>query len=196
MLAAAPEAEVNAYIAELADQRDERGRRAGEPAPRAVFASHVKQARELGYRAVIHAGESTGPATIWSALGDLMADRIGHSITAVADPDLLVHLALTGTPLEVCPTSNLRTNVVTDPADHPVVALLRAGVTVTLGTDDPGMFGTDLCREYEYVASLAGLGVDGLAEIARAGARASFAPYEVKRDLIAEINDTLAGVQR
>jgi aminodeoxyfutalosine deaminase len=164
-----------------------------QSAPRAMFASHVEQARDLGYRAVIHAGESTGPATIWSALRDLAADRIGHGITAVADRDLLVHLALTGTPLEVCPTSNLRTNVVTDPAAHPVAALLRAGVTVTLGTDDPGMFDTTLSREYEYVTGLAGLGPDALAEIARAGARASFAPDNVKRALIAEINDTLAG---
>ena len=164
-----------------------------QAAPRAMFARHVEQARDLGYRAAIHAGESTGPATIWSALRDLRADRIGHGITAIADPDLLTHLALTGIPLEVCPTSNLRTNVVTDPAGHPVVALLRAGVTVTLATDDPGMFDTDLRREYEYVAGLAGLSPEGLAQIARAGARASFAPEEVKRELIAEINDTLAG---
>jgi aminodeoxyfutalosine deaminase len=163
-----------------------------QSAPRAMFARHVEQARDLGYRATIHAGESAGPAAIWSALRDLKADRIGHGITAVADPDLLIQLALTGIPLEVCPTSNLRTNVVTDPPGHPVAALLRAGVTVTLGTDDPGMFDTDLNREYEYVAGLAGLGAEALAQIARAGARASFAPDEVKRDLIAEINGTLA----
>jgi aminodeoxyfutalosine deaminase len=103
-----------------------------------MFARHVGQARELGYRATVHAGESTGPATIWSALRDLKADRIGHGVTAIADPDLVTHLALTGIPLEICPTSNLRTNVVTDPAGHPVLALLRAGVTITLGTDAPG----------------------------------------------------------
>lgn len=167
-----------------------------QAAPRAMFALHVQQARDLGYRAVIHAGESTGPETIWSALRDLRADRIGHGITAIADPDLLTHLALTGVPLEVCPTSNLRTNVVTDPAEHPVAALLRAGVTVTLGTDDPGMFDTHLCREYEYVADVARLGVDGLAEIARAGARASFAPDDIRSNLIAEINTTLAESRR
>ena len=164
-----------------------------QAAPRAMFARHVEQARDLGYRAVIHAGESTGPATIWSALRDLRADRIGHGVTAVADPDLVNHLALTGIPLEVCPTSNLRTNVVTDPARHPVAALLRAGVTVTLGTDDPGMFDTDLCREYEYVAGLTGIGPDGLAQIARTGARVSFAPDDVKLALIAEINEASAG---
>jgi aminodeoxyfutalosine deaminase len=164
-------------------------------APRSMFARHVEQARELGYRAVIHAGESTGPATIWSALRDLKADRIGHGISAVADPDLVTHLAVTGTPVEVCPTSNLRTNVVTDPDRHPVVALLRAGVTVTLGTDDPGMFDTDLGREYEFVAGQADLGIDGLASIARTGARVSFAPDEVKRELIADINAVLAAAR-
>jgi aminodeoxyfutalosine deaminase len=74
-----------------------------------------------------------------------------------------------------------------------VVALLRAGVTVTLGTDDPGMFDTNLNREYEYVADLARLGDDDLAEIARVGVRASFAPDEVRRDLITQINATLTG---
>ena len=73
-----------------------------------------------------------------------------------------------------------------------MAALLRAGVTVTLGTDDPGMFATDLCREYEYVAGLTGLGPDGLAQIARTGARVSFAPDDVKLALITEINDILA----
>ncbi|GAA3518072.1 adenosine deaminase [Actinocatenispora rupis] len=162
-----------------------------QAAPRALFARYVEQGRDLGYRAVIHAGESTGPDAVRSALHDLHADRIGHGIAAVADPELLAHLAHTGTPLEVCPTSNLRTGVVADPARHPVVELLRAGVTVTLGTDDPGMFDTNLCREYGYVARLAGLDAHGVAGIARAGVRASFAPDELKRDLLTEIDATL-----
>jgi aminodeoxyfutalosine deaminase len=163
-----------------------------EGVPRALFADHVRQARDLGFRAVIHAGESGGPESVWSALTDLRADRIGHGIRAVDDPALVAHLAQAGTPLEVCVTSNLRTNVVARLADHPVGSLLGAGVTVVPATDDPGMFGTDLNTEYERIAEITGLDTGGLAALARAGVDASFAPADLKASLRDEI-DAVAG---
>jgi adenosine deaminase len=102
------------------------------------------------------------------------------------------HLAQAGTPLEVCVTSNMRTNVVPRLADHPVRALLAAGVTVVPATDDPGMFGTDLNTEYERVAEIAGLDTGGLAALARAGVDSSFAPASLKASMRDEI-DALAG---
>lgn len=160
--------------------------------PRAQFAGHIDQARDLGYRAAIHAGESTGPESIWSALNDLKADRIGHGIRAVDDPDLLAHLAHTQTPLEVCVTSNLCTNVVNDLARHPVADLLAAGVNVTLATDDPGMFGTDLNSEYQRVADITGYEEAGLTTLARAAVEASFAPQPLQDSIMAEINSLSA----
>ncbi|SDC46417.1 adenosine deaminase [Actinokineospora iranica] len=156
--------------------------------PRARFRRSFELAAGAGLHLVPHAGETVGPAEIWSALRDLRAERIGHGVSAVADPALLRHLAEHGIPLEVCPTSNLRTRAVPDLADHPLPRLLAAGVPVTLATDDPGMFHTDLDREYLLCHERFGLTRAELAEIARTGVRAAFCAPEVKAGLLAEID--------
>ncbi|MBC6449516.1 adenosine deaminase [Actinokineospora xionganensis] len=157
--------------------------------PRARFADHFAQARALGLKSVVHAGETTGPDTVWSALRDLEADRIGHGTSATRDPELVTHLVEHAVPVEVCVSSNLRTNSVSDLASHPVAALLAAGVTVCVATDDPGMFDTDLDREYRLIADLAGLDVAGVCDLARAGVAASYAPDSLKKDLTDRIAD-------
>ncbi len=156
--------------------------------PRSMFAAHIAQARALGYRAVIHAGESTGAATVRSALDDLGADRIGHGIRAVDDRDLLAQIVRERIPLEVCVTSNLCTNVVASMAEHPIHALLAAGANVVLATDDPGMFDTDLNREYRRVADAAHLQERELRHLATASIESSFAPEQVKTRLLAELD--------
>lgn len=158
-------------------------------APRAMFRSHVAAARALGLGAVIHAGETTGPETIWSALWDLNANRIGHGTSAVADPELLAHLADTDVPVEVCVSSNLCTAAVPDLASHPVTTMLAAGVEVCLSTDDPGMFGTYLNREYELVTELAELDAAGVSALARRSFTASFAPPEIRDAAVGEIDE-------
>lgn len=137
--------------------------------PRSAFAAPFAAARDAGLRSLPHAGETTGPESIWSALYDLHAERIGHGIRAVEDPRLLDHLAEHRIPLEVCPTSNLRTGVVRSPEEHPLARLVAAGVPVTLATDDPGMFGCDLAGEYRLAHDRLGVGVQELAGIARTG---------------------------
>jgi aminodeoxyfutalosine deaminase len=156
--------------------------------PRADFRESFALAADAGLRLVPHAGETTGPETIWSALKNLGAERIGHGTSAVADPSLLAHLAGHGIPLEVCPTSNLRTRAVPALAGHPLPRLLEAGVPVTLATDDPGMFHTDLNREFLLCHEHFGLGRAELADLARAGVRAAFCSAELKRTLLAEID--------
>jgi aminodeoxyfutalosine deaminase len=146
-------------------------------------------ARDAGLHCVPHAGEMTGPSTIWAAITHLKAERIGHGISAVHDPALLRHLADRRIPLEVCPISNLRTNVVPSPAEHPLPRLLDAGVVVTLNTDDPGMFHTDLNSEYLFCHLEFGLGRSELAELARNAVRASFAPDELKARILREISE-------
>ncbi|PZF81305.1 adenosine deaminase [Jiangella anatolica] len=153
-------------------------------APRRDFVRHVAQARDLGLRAAIHAGEASGPESVHDALSLLHADRIGHGLRAADDPSLVAFLADAGTPLEVCVTSNVCTGVVAGPDAHPVAALAAAGVVVVPGTDDPGMFGTDLNAEYALVARLTG---HDPADLARAGVAASFAPDAVKAALLAEL---------
>jgi aminodeoxyfutalosine deaminase len=156
--------------------------------PRPQFAPHFERARAAGLHSVPHAGETTGPETIWDALRVLGAERIGHGTSAAQDPALLEHLAGTGIALEVCPSSNLATRAVATLEEHPLRAFVDAGVRVTINSDDPPMFGTTLNREYEIAADLLGLDEAGVAEVAREAVRASFAPDDVRSRLLDEID--------
>lgn len=160
--------------------------------PRAAFRDIFAAARAAGLRSVPHAGETTGPEEVRSALADLGADRIGHGIASVHDARLLTYLAERRVPLEVCPTSNLRTGAVRSLAEHPLPALLSAGVPVTLGTDDPGMFGTTLNQEYRLCATQLGLTVTDLATLARTGVDAAFCAPATRRALHAELDAALS----
>jgi adenosine deaminase len=163
-----------------------------EGVPRDQFAPHFQKARAIGLHSVPHAGESTGPESIWAALAQLGAERIGHGIAAAQDPRLLQHLRDHGITLEVCPTSNVCTRSVPSLADHPLPTLVAAGVPVTINSDDPPMFSTTLNREYAIAADLLGLGPDGVADLARAAVRASFLAEGGRDALLAEIDAYVA----
>ncbi|WP_158887323.1 adenosine deaminase [Amycolatopsis anabasis] len=160
---------------------------------RAQFAPFFTAAREAGLRSVPHAGETSGPATIWSAVHDLGAERIGHGTSCASDPRLLDHLAAHGIALEVCPTSNVRTRQVESVAAHPIRRMLDHGLVVTLNTDDPPMFGATLNGEYLAVAGTLGLRYAEIAQLAGNAVRASFLGDGRKAELLAEIDQTLAG---
>ena len=115
--------------------------------PPAQFESLYTPAREHGLRLSVHAGEALGPQSVWDALRILGAERIGHGIRSIEDPALVAHLAQQRIPLEVCPTSNVRTGVCRDYESHPARALRNAGVAMTLNTDDPTFFRTTLVDE-------------------------------------------------
>ena len=130
-----------------------RPRRAGDRrAAGAVPGRTSTAARAAGLHSVPHAGETTGPETIWESVRLLGAERIGHGCSAAQDPELLAHLAETGIALEVCPTSNIATRAVDRIEDHPLRAFVDAGVTVTINSDDPPMFATTLNHDYEVAA--------------------------------------------
>ncbi|HEY9293814.1 MAG TPA: adenosine deaminase, partial [Microlunatus sp.] len=160
--------------------------------PRPQFKPYFDRARAAGLHSLPHAGETTGPQTIVDALDQLGAERIGHGTSAAQDQRLLARLAETGICLEVCPTSNVSTGAVPELADHPLPRMVEAGVTVTINSDDPPMFGTTLNREYEIAAGLLGLDHDGVAELARTAVRQSFAPADTRRRLLAEIDSYAA----
>jgi aminodeoxyfutalosine deaminase len=155
---------------------------------RRQFEPHFSAARRVGLHSVPHAGETTGPETVWQALDLFGAERIGHGTSAAEDPKLLAHLAEYGIPLEVCPSSNVATRAVPSLDEHPLQAFRDAGVTVTVNSDDPSMFGTTLNQEYEIAARLLDLDHAGVAELARAAVRASFAPDDLKVAMVAEID--------
>jgi adenosine deaminase/aminodeoxyfutalosine deaminase len=154
---------------------------------REQFAPYFARARAAGLHSVPHAGESTGPQSIWDALRHLGAERIGHGIAAARDPELLGYLAEHRIPLEVCLTSNVCTRSVPSLAQHPLPALVAAGLPVTINSDDPPMFATSLNREYELAALLLGLDESGVAELARAAVRASFLDAAGQDALLGEI---------
>ncbi|MEU8081652.1 adenosine deaminase [Catellatospora citrea] len=160
--------------------------------PRPQFKPYFDQARAAGLHSVPHAGETTGAQTVWDAIRELGAERIGHGIFAAQDPQLLAYLAEHAIPLEVCPTSNLRTRAVADLAEHPLAAIVAAGVPVSINSDDPPMFGTTLNNEYEVAARLLDLDTAGVAELARQGVRHSFATDQVKSALLTEIDTYVA----
>ena len=159
---------------------------------RSTFKPAFDRARATGLHSVPHAGESTGPQTIWDALEYLGAERIGHGTSATADPRLLAHLAEHRIPLEVCPTSNIATRVVDSYDTHPITEMIRAGVLVTINSDDPPMFGTTLNREYGIAADLLGLDRAGIAALAVNAVDASFLDPADKETLRAEIAGHLA----
>jgi aminodeoxyfutalosine deaminase len=161
--------------------------------PRGQFKPYFDKARAAGLHSVPHAGETTGPETVWDALRELGAERIGHGIAAARDQRLMAHLAEHGIPLEVCPTSNVRTRAVADIAEHPLPALVAAGVPVSINTDDPPMFGTTIEQEYAVAARLLDLDAAGVTELARAAVRASFLAEGDRSRLLAEIDAYAAG---
>lgn len=161
---------------------------------RPQFKPYFDQARAAGLRSVPHAGETTGPQTVWDALRDLAAERIGHGIAAAEDPKLLEFLAERQIALEVCPTSNVRTRAVPRIEEHPMPRLVEAGVLVTINSDDPPMFGTTLNDEYAVAARLLGLGPQGVAALARNAVVASFLDPASKQRIAGEIDAHLATV--
>jgi aminodeoxyfutalosine deaminase len=163
--------------------------------PRPQFKPYFEKARAAGLHSVPHAGETGGPQTIWDALRELGAERIGHGIAAARDPALMAYLAEHDVALEVCPTSNVRTRAVPSFDEHPLPVLVNAGVPVTINSDDPPMFGTTLEEEYAVAARLLGLGADGVADLARAAVRASFMPMDDRTRVLAEI-DAYAAANR
>lgn len=162
--------------------------------PRPQFQPHFDAARAAGLRSAPHAGETTGPQTVWDALRLLGAERIGHGTSAVQDPDLLAHLAQEGIALEVCPTSNLATTAVATLEEHPLREFVEAGVPVTINSDDPPMFGTNLEREYAVAAELLGLDADGVADLARTAVEVSFLDDPTKAHLQADIDEYAGAV--
>jgi aminodeoxyfutalosine deaminase len=142
--------------------------------PRPQFKPYFDRAVAAGLHSVPHAGETTGPETVWDALTHLRAERIGHGTSSAQDPKLLAHLAEHRIPLEVCPTSNIATRAVRTLTEHPIKEFAQAGVVFTINSDDPPMFGTDLNNEYAVAARLLNIHEKGLAELAKTAVDVSF----------------------
>lgn len=126
--------------------------------PARQFRDHFRRARDAGLEVTVHAGEADGPDSVWQAIRELGASRIGHGIHSLEDPALVDYLVEQRIGLEVAITSNIHTGIVDDYDGHPVRSILEQGIVANLNTDDPAISGIDLRHEYEVAAPRAGLG--------------------------------------
>jgi len=150
-----------------------------QKAPPELFREQYAYAADQGLRLTAHAGESAGPESVWGAL-NLGAERIGHGLTAIQDPELVEELAVRQIPIEICLTSNLRTGCCVKIGEHPVRKYFDHGLMVTMNTDDPAMFGATLTGEYQLAQAEFGFTDEHLRELARNSFEASFLPGETK----------------
>lgn len=164
--------------------------------PPELFAAAFARAHAAGLPAVLHAGETEGPASIWSALEVGRSRRLGHGVRCLEDARLVDELRRRQIPLEVCPSSNVCLKVVPDWAAHPLPALLRAGLNVTLNSDDPPMFSTTLTDEYRQAAAVFGLGAADLEQLVLNAVAAALRPEAERRAQAAEFRAEFARLRR
>ena len=149
-----------------------------------LFRDVYTRAAGEGLRTTVHAGETAGPQSIWAALRELKADRIGHGLRAVEDSALVAYLAEKQVPVEICISSNVLTGCCASLEQHPLPKLFDADVLVTLNTDDPEMFRTTLAREYQVAQDSLGFNISELLKLAQNSFRASFLSEQKKQDFI------------
>jgi adenosine deaminase len=151
--------------------------------PGRLFVDHIQEGRSAGWQITIHAGEEAGPDSIWQAVEELNADRIGHGVSAAKDPVLMRYLAEKQIGLESNLTSNIQTRVVDKYSSHPLRLFLEEGILATINTDDPGISGINLRHEYEQAAPAAGLTPDHIRQAQRNSLKISFLSDDEKQIL-------------
>ncbi|HDV0905342.1 TPA: adenosine deaminase [Vibrio fluvialis] len=157
----------------------------GQPGDR--FVSHFKQVRDAGLHITVHAGEAAGPESMWQAIRDLGATRIGHGVKAIHDPQLMDYLAKHRIGIESCLTSNIQTSTVESLALHPLKRFLEYGVLACLNTDDPAVEGIELPYEYEVAAPQAGLSQEQIRQAQLNGLELAFLSDTDKQALKAKV---------
>jgi adenosine deaminase len=157
--------------------------------PGTLFVEHFKEGREAGWHITVHAGEESGPDSIWQAIEELGAERIGHGVSAVQDPSLMNYLVENRIGLESNLTSNLQTRVVEDYGSHPLKDFLEAGILATINTDDPGISAIDLPYEYRVAAPAANLTPQLISLAQRNALEVAFLDRADKQALIEKTNE-------
>jgi adenosine deaminase len=154
--------------------------------PPAPFKGLYEEARSIGFHTNAHAGEAAGAHSIWDAIRELGVERIGHGTRAWEDPELVEYLVDHRIPLEMCPVSNVRTNVVGSLREHPIRRYFEAGMVVTVNTDDPKMFQTRLADEYRQLEQECGFSRSDICELILSAIQASWLPADRKKSMAAD----------
>lgn len=155
--------------------------------PGSLFLNHFNRARDAGWHITVHAGEAAGPESIWQAIRELGAERIGHGVKAVEDRALMDFLAEQRIGIESCLTSNIQTSTVPSLARHPLKTFLEHGVLASLNTDDPAVQGIDIIHEYDVAAPAAGLSAAQIRQAQINGLEIAFLSAQEKQALIEKV---------
>ena len=158
-----------------------------ERGPARLFGDVYRQARDCGLHTLAHAGETTGPESVRDAVELLNVERIGHGLAAARDPEVMALLHDRGIPLEGCPGSNVSIGLLPEFSEYPLPSFLDAGVTMTLNSDDPALFGTSIEQEFTKAAAEFALTPARTVELCENAVRAAFLPEHEKEALITQI---------
>lgn len=152
--------------------------------PGKLFVDHLKTARNAGWRVTVHAGESSGADSIWQAIKELGAERIGHAVRAIDDDALMQFMQEQRIGVEANLTSNVQTSTVTDYASHPLRTFLESGILATINTDDPGISAIDIRYEFENAAPAAGLSKEQIHQAQQNALEIAFLSPQEKKELL------------
>ncbi|CAH0541882.1 adenosine deaminase [Vibrio marisflavi] len=151
--------------------------------PGELFTSHFKQVRDSGLNVTVHAGEAAGAESVWFAMQELGATRIGHGTNSIHDPKLMDYLAENRIGIESCITSNFQTSTVAKIENHPIKQFLQHGILASINTDDPAVEGIELPHEYEVAAVQAGLSQQQIKQAQINGLDIAFLSEQEKQQL-------------
>lgn len=142
--------------------------------PGSLFIEHFKLVRNADLHCTIHAGEAAGAASVWQAINELGATRIGHGVKSGEDPKLLDYMAQHNIAIESCLTSNFQTGTINNLSEHPLKQFLAAGIPVCLNTDDPAVEGIEIKHEYKVAQQQLGLNQQQLTQLQENGLKIAF----------------------
>jgi len=157
--------------------------------PPKPFAPVYEEARKMGLHLVAHAGEAAGPESIWDAIRFLRVERIGHGTSAIDDQRLMDHIKEKGIAIEACPVSNVRTGVIATLSEHPIGEFFRRGLQVTVNSDDPAFFDTNITYEYKQLHDVLGFSLSDLYEVTQNGIESAFLQEKKKEALLFEFEE-------
>ncbi|MDR3627575.1 MAG: adenosine deaminase [Ignavibacteriaceae bacterium] len=159
--------------------------------PAVLFKEVFIEAKKRGFRTTVHAGEAAGAESVWSAILDLHAERIGHGVRAIEDPKLIGYLLEKQIPLEVCITSNIKTKVFDNLMEHPFDYMYKKGLNVSVNSDDPPMFGADITDELTMLYNKLDYSLNDLKTLTKKAIEASFLETSEKKKYSDKVDNYL-----
>jgi len=152
--------------------------------PGELFVNHFKQVRDAGLQVTVHAGEAGGAKSVWQAIKDLGATRIGHGVATIEDEELMSYMVNHNIAIESCLTSNFQTGTVTDLSQHPLKSFLGCGIKACLNTDDPAVQGIEIKNEFEVASRVLKLSNNDISQLQKNAIDVCFLSENEKKKLL------------